>query len=188
MLVELSCSPDKRDFSISEEAVKPATNILVKYPVIAGDYPDSLLVAVNRVLSSMTDVNYQIRNNIETDSVFSDFEVLLENDSLISFEFRKTLFRDTLNAHFYYGLILNKEDLSAYIAPEALWKNFDRSALIPVIKKAGIIDFNEYSYRKGSHTIISYALTRDSLIVYPGDEGEFRGRYRIAIPIKHLDR
>jgi hypothetical protein len=45
---------------------------------------------------------------------------------------------------------------------------------------------NMNAYEDGASYLISFAVTKDSLILYPGDEGEFFGYDRFPIALSEL--
>lgn len=179
------CS-DKPDFQMRKVKSSPQKHIAHIYPEISGAYPDSLLLTANRELKNMTDLDYDLQNNLKSDSLYSGFTVLWENDSLISFEFTKQSYLEGQVYTTYYPRVMHKSDLWFYIAPEAIWPDFPREKLLNFMAPELAEGINQNAYKHGSQTLISFALRRDSIIIYPGEEGEFRGKYRIALASKAL--
>jgi hypothetical protein len=180
-----SCSK-KSEFRIEHQRTTLDEHISHEYPVISGSYPDSVLLPANRALRKMTELEYDLGNNIRSDSLYSGYKLLFENDSLLSLEFIKLSFVDGQVYTTYFPRVMHKTDLTFFIAPEAIWPDFARELLPNYFDTSRVKSFNENSYSRGSHSIISFALTQDSIIIYPGEEGEFRGRYRVPIPLNTL--
>lgn len=185
-LVLIDACQDQQEFRVDRRHSTPSANITHSYPMISGAFPDSILTAVNQSLFNMTDLNYKLANELDFDSLHSDYKLLYENDSLLSLEFFKVFYADDQIIKSYYPRVMHKSDLSFYMAPEALWPGFSRELLLDYFDTSYAHIINANAYVKDSRTVISFALAHDSIIVYPGEEGEFRGKYRVAIPAAEL--
>ncbi|MBR9923361.1 MAG: hypothetical protein GYB31_21215, partial [Bacteroidetes bacterium] len=172
----------------------PAYSAKATYPQIRGPFPDSILSKTNEFLAERGEVSFETPSSMKEEllgldldvSVVSDYRVLFENDSLLSFEIWtiKTHLNSIADTS-YYPLVLNKSDLRWYVVPEALFPQFDRELLRPFLP-FGEKHFHKESYETGANSGISWCLAEDAFILYPGGEGEFFGKFRVEIPIEEL--
>jgi hypothetical protein len=170
--------------------------VVATYPQFAFQSKDSAAILhCNEVLKNRTDVQYDLvnANNQGAIEIRSNFKIALENDTLLSLEFFKRNNAATSSPRnlTYHPLMVNLRSYSFYLFPEAIWLNFDRGQLLPYLKKyeeknpnAAI---NYASYETGSMDVISFLIAEDSLILYPGGEGEFFGKMRVAVPFSALN-
>lgn len=117
----------------------------------------------------------------ENKKIIGDFDILVNNDSLVIFEF--FLSKGGLITS-YKPVFFHKYDNSFKECDDFKWK-FSRDKLKKYIvdyKNKFNVNINEYAYQSGSNTKLSYALVGEQLIIYAGDEGEFGGKYKIVVP------
>ena len=123
------------------------------------------------------------------------FETLYESDSLITIEIKTILesYYGNYNDTIYECLMFNpkvKFEMNNFFLPY-LKERFDRSKIRPYLNglklnKDRVI--NMLAYEKDSKYSITYGLTDKDLILYVGDEGEFRGFKKVIIPLNTISK
>jgi hypothetical protein len=132
------------------------------------------------------------------------YNILLQNDSLISIEYFTYQVHPTIvNNEFdtiYHTLVINtKTNLNKRKESENLFfdliaqplPGFDRGKLYPYVEKFNRSrnkDVNLLAYQSGSNYSITWAITKDSFVLYVGGEGEFCGYNKIIIPFNELTK
>ncbi|MFZ6051410.1 hypothetical protein [Halocola ammonii] len=176
---------------VSREGAK----VYFSYPRIESGPADSIKVVLNEWMKNIAElrekkVAEKEFTKSEADIVY-EYSILFQNDSLLSLE-NRTIYQASTDQNVpivYRPIIMNHQNGNGYIAPESLWPNFERSKLIPYLEKT-MSSFhykpNMNAYKEGSGYLFSFAMTEDSLIVYPGNEGEFFSYDRLPIAFSEL--
>lgn len=173
-------------------ADKPAFKVVHRYPQLTSYYPDSLRMGINTALRSTTDVDRYLEsctNKQKPTQIISDYRVLLNNDSILSLEFKLTRKSAGGVARVTYFPIVLPADTFRLEFYEDVEKHLHRQKLWPYVQQLSLEQgksFNHEAYKKGSRYHINFAFSEDSLILYPGGEGEFHGFYRLPIPLKKV--
>ena len=186
----------KREKTISKNNCR----IKILFPEISGLEGQRKLAEINKVLENFPKHEYYAHDCLEKkrkqNEVTGDYEILLENDTILSIEFRTYIQRTDERAHIiYHSVVINPKQ--AYdskigivgIDPKQIFPTFKRGMIYPYIKKYSIKHkkhINLLAYETGSNYIITWAITKTDLIVYPGGEGEWYGDDKVKIPLEKL--
>ena len=196
MLAFLACKePEKENktWHMVEDVLIDSQNVRVVSRYIQfSESADSSLRAWNKTLRQRTEPTRELQTDLLDPAIYekgllieSEGQVLFENDSLMALEYRLIRKSGNNESISYYPLIILKKEGTIAITPEQLWPDFDRRKLRGIYKQK-TDEFNETAYELGVHTILPFCFSQDSLIVYPGTEGEFFGRNRISVPFADL--
>ena len=147
---------------------------------------DDRLQRLNSVLESRTRLN-TIRDastslSNEKKNIISDYNILEENDSLVSFEF----FLKKGNKIYIYSTTTYNKHKCKLMSCEEVVPNVEREKLkkyIDIYFKKLNIRFSTDSYNKNENTELTYSKKGKIFILYAGDEGEGHGYYKIQMPL-----
>lgn len=205
-LVVFSCCTDNQQILIGSQ-----TRILIEneqcdikstFPVMSGLSDQSALDSINKLLLHFPDIEYYTHHCddslTKTKVVRSNFEVKLMTDTMLSIEYRtvKTVPETGFKYEVFHSIVLSPSNglngrptLWGY-EPEILFPDFDRGKLFKYVQEHNRLNpnkgGNELAYKSGSGYVITWGLTKNSMILYLGGEGEFHGFTPIEIPLKEL--
>jgi len=197
----VSCNSDI-NYSITEKQLdKPANcscQINYRYPEIKSrNKADSKLIALNNALKSVGEFETFIdRCNPKSPQFMKafkkydcDYNITLQTDSMLSIEIQNTAYyNDDFKYTRFNSFLLNTKNWTQ-IPLENLFNGLDRGKIYPFIvdynKRTGK-NINLLAYQSKSNYALTYGMTRDSLVIYVGGEGEWFGNDKVFIPIKKL--
>ncbi len=158
-----------------------------RYPQIRGVQDSMKSQALNEYLKGAMLLQREVAACLESDEsriIDADFQTFSNTDSLISLE-----------------LILNKDlgdlKIKSYY-PICMYMPEGYNPTLEMVMDSGIFDkilpkleawqaenpdkaFNKLAYRPGANYFIPFGLSKDSLILYPGAEGEMVAFNRLAL-------
>jgi hypothetical protein len=134
--------------------------------------------------------------NYEKNQVIGNYKILLQTDSILSFEFQTLINRgekkkDTI----YHSIVINPKQKDTLklgllvIEPNQIIPNFKRGMIYPYIQKyksENNTSVNLLAYETGSNYAITWAISENNFIVYVGGEGELFGKNKVEIPLNEL--
>ncbi|QNR25915.1 hypothetical protein [Croceimicrobium hydrocarbonivorans] len=167
-----------------------------RYPQIRGIQDSMTSIGLNETLRKSPQLEQYLAQCLEPDSgqrklVLSDYRLHYVSDSLISLELYRKV-KASANQEWqemYFPISLHLPEaffppldlvLGADIYPKVLahlekWKAEEEGR-----------NFNERAFVTGNNYMLPFCLSADSLILYPGAEGEFVGHQRLAIALNSL--
>lgn len=178
----------------SKTIEKRDCQVPVNYPQIFGKLDTASLNKINEILAKLPEHEYYARG-CTTDNpqfVSGSFEVLLKKDNVLCIEYQTDIEYKNEHRTIFHSLVINpngnasKNFDSIWIEPRDLIPNFDRSKILPYIKKYNAEnehDINLLAYEKSSRYGITWGITEKNFIIYPGGEGEWFGYDKIKIPL-----
>lgn len=165
-----------------------------RYPVIRGIRDSMTAVGINQYLKEALQLKYRLRDCLQ-DSLgqrsvlLGDFSTVQLNEDLISLELSLESQKMGSNTRQYFPVTLQMPE--AYNPPlDLLLGDGVLNQLLPYLEawkseKEGR-NFNREAYQAGSNYALPYCLSADSLILYPGSEGEMLAQNRISIALENL--
>jgi hypothetical protein len=177
---------------------KENCQVAISFPEIINLDDDEKMAKLNQVLENFPEHEYYARNcgKDNQNKIRGEYQVLLQNDSILSVEFRTLIQRankkvDTV----YHSVVVNPNRKSTLeneilgIEPNEIIPNFKRGMIYSYIEKYSSENenyINLLAYETGSNYVITWAVTEKEFIVYVGGEGEWFGHNRVKIPISEL--
>ncbi len=169
----------------------------VNYPQIIGKQDTSFLNEINKVLEMLPEHEYYAHNCSSDNPQFvsGNFEVLLKTDSVLCIEYQTDIEYKGEHSSIFHSLVINpSKDASIDfgsigIEPKDVIPNFDRGKILPYIEKYNsdkMDNINLLAYEKGSKYVITWGITANHFVIYPGGEGEWFGYDKIEIPLREL--
>lgn len=170
--------------------------IAYNYPVLAHNSNKNAFYQANELLKQIGHYDSHAasciksaRDTAEKRIVEGDFNVLMAADSILCIEFITSQRTGTAAPREVYSCIVIDPFTRKWRTLEELLPGFNRKMIYPYIealsKKIGD-QINILAYEEGSNYVITYGISKDALIIYPGDEGEGKGFYRVEIPLSEL--
>jgi hypothetical protein len=172
------------------------TRIKHSYPQCEGINDTVFQAKLNLLLHNISDFQYLIANNQPSSNKIKDndgiihigYRTTIKNDSLLGFEFYKNFEKsDSLISKDYRAILVNHRNGLFYSEPSEIIASFKRSKILSFIQNADTnkskFFYNEYSYDDSKNTLLTWTITNDSLLIYPGGEGEAFGYFRVSIPL-----
>lgn len=165
-----------------------------RYPVIRGIRDSMTAVGINQYLKEALQLKYRLRDCLE-DSLgqrlvlLGDFSTVQLSEDLISLELSLESQKMGSNTRQYFPVTLQMPE--AYNPPlDLLLGEGVLDQILPYLEawkseKEGR-NFNREAYQAGSNYALAYCLSADSLILYPGSEGEMLAQNRISIALENL--
>lgn len=162
------------------------------YPQIEGladtlvqDRFNDFLLKVNRIQEAA--VNCE-NDTLDRYRAMGSYFVRSLNDSLLSLEIWSQYEQNKDYWVHYYPITVRLPDLhflslEQQLGPQ-IWAQID-----PFLKRWAQHPehtYNEEAYHSGTRTVINYTLTPDSLILFPGSEGEGVAMHRLSIGLNQL--
>ncbi len=165
------------------------------YPQCTGIFDTAFQTKLNLVLYRIADIQCLISNNRPSSNrvqennaiIYSGYRTTIKNDSLLGFEFYKNFEKgDSLIFKEYRAILVNYRNSIFYGEPVEINTSLKRSEILSYIQNADTnkskFFYNEFSYDDSKNTVLTWTITSDSLLVYPGGEGEAFGYFRVSIP------
>ena len=200
-ILTYSCKSNQDRYEITEQneiISKDKCKISISYPEISGLTDKEKTNKLNKILKEFPEHDYYA-GNCETygeSNVKGDYQILLQNDSILSIEFRTLIERQNKKVDtVYHSIVLNPKanDTSQIgivgIEPNEIIPNFERGKIYPFVKKYNTENENHINllaYETGSNYAITWAISDKDFILYVGGEGELYGNERIKIPLNKL--
>lgn len=167
------------------------------FPVIATNSNNDAFYETNKLLRQIGDYDQHAANCIKSSgtgapekiSIEGDFNVLMATDSILSIEFISTRQTGTAAPRQVYISIVINPFTRKQLSLEELLPGFNRKMIYPFIKEVSVKNgnaINMLAYEEGSNYVITYGITKEKLLIYPGDEGEGRGLFKVEIPLSEI--
>lgn len=197
------CESNKSGYEIVKRTKTISKNncqLQISFPEIKGLPDVKKMDALNKVLERFPDHEYYAKDcgqmKIKKNDILGDYQILLQNDSILSIEFQTLIRRENLKTDTIYHSIVanpkqnyNPKNGIVGIEPKQIVPNFNRGMIYPWVKKYSIEKnkhINLLAYKTDSNYIITWSVSEKDFIVYVGGEGEWFGRNKIKIPLKEL--
>ena len=196
-----SCQSNRDGYAINERneiITKDKCKIPISYPEISGLADREKTNKLNKILKEFPEHEYYARKceNNGKSNVKGDYQILLQNDSILSIEFRTLIERQNKKVDtVYHSIVLNPKAKDTNeigivgIEPNEIIPNYERGKIYPYVKKYSV-ENNDYinllAYETGSNYVITWAVSDKDFIIYVGGEGEWFGNNRIKIPLNEL--
>ncbi len=197
VLTLLGCQTGNSNYEVltkSKTVEKGDCKIPVNYPQINGELDSANLNKINDLLEKFPEHEYYAHNckSNNPQLVSGKFEVLLKTDSVLCIEYQTDIEDNNGYRTIFHSLVINpNKDASSDLGligqePCDLIPNFDRGRILPYIKKYNSDNkdnINLLAYESGSNYVITWGITENHFIIYPGGEGEWFGYDKIEIPL-----
>lgn len=195
----IACQPElKYQISSGNQVYLDDENCLIdqRYPIIKGVADSMSASGLNQYFRTALHLERYASDCLEDSSkerilVLGDYLVHSLSDSLISIELIRSLksTKDTKPGRSYYPVTVKLPEI--YNPPlDQFFGAKVYEKLLPKLESWAQGDsnrfYNEVAFRPGTHYAIPYCLSADSLILYPGAEGEFTALNRLAIALSDL--
>jgi hypothetical protein len=115
--------------------------------------------------------------------IIGDYNVLYSSDSLLNIEFFTKF--SGLSKVEYRNVFIDLK-VGQLLEENKAIPNIERGKLYPYVKKftdSTGININLKAYESNSNYAIMFGRTKNDLVLYLGQEGEFGGYYKILIPL-----
>lgn len=168
----------------------------LRFPIITG-LEDSLTASgLNQYFYTALHLERYARHclqdsNLERQVVLGDYLIHTHTDTLISIELIRAVksASDAKPTRSYYPVTVKLPEI--FNPPLDLYFGAGiYEKLLPKLESWAQGDslrfFNELAFKPGTHYAIPYCLSADSLILYPGAEGEFTALSRLPIALSEL--
>ena len=185
----------KRNKTITKDNCK----IPISFPEIRGLADKERMTKLNEIFEKIPDHEFYAKDCEQKgkSKVIGNYEILLQNDSILSIEFQTLIERQNKRIDtVYHTVVVNPKvkDTSKFgilgIEPNKIVTNFDRGKIYPYIKKYSTEklknQINLLAYEKGSNYEITWAVSEKDFIIYLGGEGEWFGKNKLKIPLDKL--
>lgn len=199
LLVGIAACKPKANYQIEERYIEFSKTenctVLHRFPEVSGIKDSLLEEGLNRYFRQETGLFRAAAQCLEDSQrleVISSYLVLSQSESLLSVELQKrTKSKENgENLLLYYPLSIRIED--GHVQPlELLLSQAEWAIMTNKLKSWREEDpknriYNEASYEWGNTDLIPYGLSSDSLILYPGGEGETHSKFRLPIALEDL--
>lgn len=194
-----ACQPElKYEISSGNQVYLDDENCLIdqRFPIIKGVADSMSASGLNQYFRTALHLERYASECLQDSSkkrkvVLGDYLVHSLSDSLISVELIRSLksSTDAQAWRSYYPVTVKLPEI--YNPPlDQFFGAKVYEKLLPKLKSWAQGDsnrfYNEQAFSPGTHYAIPYCLSADSLILYPGAEGEFTALNRLAIALSEL--
>jgi hypothetical protein len=167
-----------------------------RYPQLSG-VPDSMTaMGLNRYLREALQLNQALAECLETEIegrkvILGDYRLHQLSDSLVSLELSRSHSSNTelKPSVSYYPITLNLPEVFAppldLILGDSIYRKVNQH-FAAWAKGDTNRSYNAAAYKNESKYAIPFCLSADSLILYPGAEGEMVALHRLAIALSDL--
>lgn len=196
----IGCQADDSSYGVltkSRTIEKGDCKVPVDYPQIIWKSNRDNQSEINGILEDLPEHEYYARNCSSDDpqTVFGKFEVLLKTDTVLCIEYQTHITYRNKQRVLFHSLVIHPDtDTSLTFTeivtdPGDLIPNFDRGKILPHIERYNLerkANINTLAYQSESNYVITWGITEQNLIIYPGGEGEAFGHYKIEIPLSEF--
>jgi len=179
---------DKRKELVGTEKCQ----ISYRYPQIEGMADSLIQKRFNDFLGSVSRIPQAVihceKDSVERYRAKGDYSLSSLSDSLLSIEITTQYQQNQKQWVQYHPVTVSLPHL--YFRPleqqfgAEIWAKVD-----PFLKRWAEKEehnYNQEAYHPGTKTVVNYTLGADSLVLYPGSEGEGVARHRLAIGLDQL--
>ena len=192
-----SCEDGSRySITAKERSLIDDENCLItqRYPVLKGIADSMTAMGMNQYFKGALQLERRLKSCLEAEGqqrkvIIGDFVSHSLNDSLVSIELKMDLQENGKRMKFYYPISMKMPEVYSP-SLEMLFGDSIFTKVRPKLDAWAKADtnrsYNNFAFKLGSNYAIPFCLSADSLILYPGAEGEAVAFNRLAISRKEL--
>ena len=194
----LSSCEDTSRYTITakERSLIDDENCLItqRYPVLKGISDSMTAMGMNQYFKGALQLERRLKSCLEGEGqqrkvIIGDFVNHSLNDSLVSIELQMDLQENGKRVKFYYPISMKMPEVYSpsleMLFGDSIFASI-RPKLDSWVKADSNRIYNKRAFKLGANYAIPFCLSADSLILYPGAEGEAVAFNRLAISRKEL--